>query len=151
MFFCSVHDLNIICLHLHNSFSDKVTSKECSAGCFEWYIMVITLVSGIIIGVLLSYLVLCSRRRWSRNKNPQTQTIELDTRNKILKNRELETIEADSTYQQLDLTKMNKEDNYQSLVMKGYTSKNDDGNDDDSTYTELTKVRDVENNYQSLA
>ena len=85
-----------------------------------------------------------------RNKNPQTQTIELDTSCKIQTNLEAETVEADSTYQQLDLTKMNKEDNYQSLIMKGNTSSNNAGNDDDSTYTELTKVRDVEDNYQSL-
>ena len=45
---------------------------------------------------------------------------------------------------------MNKEDNYQSLIMKGNTSSNDHGNDDDSAYTELSKVRDVENNYHSL-
>ena len=83
-------------------------------------------------------------------KNPETQTIELNTRSKILKNPEAETVEADSTYQELDLTKMNKEDNYQSLIMKGNTSSNNGVNDDDSAYTELTKVRDVENNYQSL-
>ena len=86
-----------------------------------------------------------------RNKNPQTQTIELDRRNKILTNPEAETVEAaDSTYQELDLTKMNKEDNYQSLITKGNTSSNNAGNDDDSTYSELTRVRDVENTYQSL-
>ena len=86
-----------------------------------------------------------------RNKTPQPQAIELGTRNKILTNPELETVEGDSTYQELDLTKTNKEDNYQSLILKGNTSSNNGGNDDDSTYTELTKVRDVENNYQSLA
>ena len=106
--------------------------------------------SGIIICVLLSYIVLCSRRRYLRNKNPQPQTIELDTTNEIQTNPEAETVEADSTYQQLDLTKMNKEDHYQSLITKGNTSSNDPGNEDDSTYTELTKLRDVEDNYQSL-
>ena len=34
--------------------------------------------------------------------------------------------------------------------MKGNISSNNGGNNDDSTYTELDKVRDVENSYQSL-
>ena len=87
-----------------------------------------------------------------RNKNPQPQTIELDTKNKILANPEAETVEADSTYQQLDITKMNKEDNYQSLIMKRNTSSNDAGTiGDDSNYTKLNKeLRDVEKTYQSL-
>ena len=80
-----------------------------------------------------------------RNKNPQPQTIELNTNDKILTNPA-----ADSTYQELDFTKMNKEDNYQSLVIKGNGSNIDPENDDNSTYTMLTKVRDVENAYQSL-
>ena len=85
-----------------------------------------------------------------RNKNPQPQTIELGTRNEIQTNPEAETVEADSTYQQLDLTKVNKEDNYQSLIVKGNTSSYNADNNDDSNYTELNKVRGVENNYQSL-
>ena len=121
-----------------------------STGKFEWYIVVVSLVSGIIIGIVVSYLVWCSRRRCLRNKNPQTQTIELGARNKIQTNPEAETVEADATYQELDPTRMNKEDNYQSLIMKGNTSSNNSGNDDDPAYTELNKVRDVENNYQSL-
>ena len=39
---------------------------------------------------------------------------------------------------------MNKEDNYQSLRVNAAS------NDDDSTYTELKKTSDVEDNYQSL-
>ena len=85
-----------------------------------------------------------------RKKNPEQQTIELDTTNEIQTNSETEAVEADSTYQELNLTKMNKEDYYQSLIRKGNTSSNNGGNDDDSTYTELTKVREVEDNYQSL-
>ena len=95
----------------------------------------VPLVSGIIIGILLSYIFLCSRRRWFKNKtverNPDPQTTEVDT-----------------TYQELDLTKMNKEDNYQSLEVNA--ASNDAENEDDSTYTQLTKTRDVESNYQSL-
>ena len=94
-----------------------------------------TLVSGIIIGIIFSYVVWCSYRRWFRNKNPE-------------RNSEPKTSEVDTTYQELDLSKMNTEDNYQSL--RGNAASNDAANDDDSTYTELNKTRDVENNYQSL-
>ena len=102
----------------------------------EWYIIVVTLVSGIIIGILLSYIAWCSHRRWCRNRKPK-------------RNPDQKATEADSTYQELDLSKMNKEDNYQSL-RGNVTRINDVTNDDDSTYTELSKTRDVEDNYQSL-
>ena len=95
----------------------------------------VSLVSGIIIGICLSYIVSCSRRKF-RSRNPQS-------------NPEPRATEVDTTYQELDLTKMNKEDNYQSLRVKAAASI-DAANDDDSTYTELNKTRDVENNYQSL-
>ena len=39
--------------------------------------MVVSLVSGIIIGILLSYIVWFSRRRCLRNKNPKAETIDL--------------------------------------------------------------------------
>ena len=95
----------------------------------------ISLVSGIIIGVLLSYIAHCSHRRWFRNRKPERNSDELPT-------------EADSTYQELDLSKMNQEDNYQSL--RGNVARmNDATNNDESTYTVLSKTRDVDN-YQSL-
>jgi MFS superfamily sulfate permease-like transporter len=79
-----------------------------------WHIFV-TLVSGIIIGILFSYIVWCSHRRWFRSRKPEPQTNEVDT-----------------TYQELDLTQMNKEENYQSLRL------NIASNDyEESTYTEL--------------
>ncbi len=95
-----------------------------------WHI-VISLVSGIVIGILLSYIVSCSRRRWFRNRKPE-------------RNPEPQPTKVDTTYQELDLTKMNKEDNYQSLRVNAASD------DDDSTYTQLNKTRDVEDNYQSL-
>ena len=95
----------------------------------------VALVSGIVIGILLSYIFSCSRR-WFKNRKPK-------------RNPDQQLTEADSTYQELDLAKMNKEDNYQSL--RGNVARiNDVTNDDDSTYTELSKTRDVEDNYQSL-
>jgi MFS superfamily sulfate permease-like transporter len=94
----------------------------------------VSLLCGIIFGILLSYIVSCFRRKF-RNKNTQS-------------NPEQKTTEVDPTYQELDLTKMNTEDNYQSLRVNA--ASNDAGNEDDSTYAELSKTRDVENNYQSL-
>ena len=90
--------------------------------------------SGFFVGVLVSYIA--SRRRWFRNRKPKRSPDQQPT-------------EADSNYQELDLSKMNKEDNYQSL-RGNVTRINNVTNDDDSTYTELTKTRDDEDNYQSL-
>ena len=97
----------------------------------------VSLVCGIIIGVLLTYIAQCSYRRWFRKRKPKRNPDEQPT-------------EADSTYQELDLSKMNQEDNYQSL--RGNVARiNDATNDDESTYTELSKTRDAEDNYQSLS
>ena len=86
--------------------------------------------SGIIIGILLSHIVSCFRRKF-RSRKPQS-------------NPEPKSTEVDTTYQELDLSKMNTEDNYQSLRVNAAS------NDEESTYTELNKIRDVEDNYQSL-
>ena len=97
-----------------------------------------SLVSGIIIGILVACIAWCSHRRWFTKRKAEQTSYQQPT-------------EAESTYQDLDLSKMNTEDNYQSL--RGNISRIDDtvNNDDDTTYTELNKIRDVENNYQSLA
>ena len=116
-------------------FDKALLSNNTTSGT-EWYIIVVTLVSGIIVGVLLSYIASCSYRRWFKNRKPE-------------RNPDRQPTEADSTYQGLDLSKMNQEDNYQSL-RGNVTRINDVTNEDDSTYTELSKTRDVEDNYQSL-
>ena len=92
----------------------------------------VILVSGIIIGIVISFIVLRFRRRWFETRNPNPKATEVDP-----------------TYQELDLTKMNTEDNYQSLRVNA--ASNEAGCGDDSTYTELNKAdRNDENNYQSL-
>ena len=119
-------------LFLDKAYSDNTTSTNST----EWYIIFVTLVSGIIIGIFVSYIAWCFHHRWFRNRKPK-------------RNPDQKPTEADSTYQELDLSKMNKEDNYQSL--RGNVARiNDVTNDNDSTYTELSKTRDVEDNYQSL-
>ena len=92
----------------------------------------VSLVAGIIIGILFSYIVSCCCRKFGSRK-PQSCP-------------ESRTCEVDSTYQELDVSKLNTEDNYQSLRVDVAIKKNGD----DSNYSELTKIRDVENNYQSL-
>ncbi|XP_028413709.1 uncharacterized protein LOC114536563, partial [Dendronephthya gigantea] len=108
-------------------------SEDVKSGTTEWYIIVITLVSGIVIGILLSNIVSYSRRKLFTQLE-RTQEVQKTT--------------ADSTYQELDLKKMNQEDNYQSL--SGNAERNDAVNNNESNYTELNKVKDIESNYQSL-
>ena len=115
------------------SYLDKPSSNDTSCGT-EWYIVAVSVVSGIVIGILLSYVVWCSHRKF-RNRKPE-------------RNPEPKTTETDTTYQELDLTKMNKEDSYQSLRVTA--ARNEAANDEESTYTELSKTRDEENKYQSL-
>jgi hypothetical protein len=112
--------------------SDKV-ADESSGTVVVWHIIV-SLVSGFIIGILFSYIISSSRShcRWfSGSRNPE-------------RNPEPQPTEVDTTYQELDLSKMNTPDNYESLRV------NVASNDDNSTYTDLSKTRDEENNYQSL-
>ena len=114
---------------------DQKSSNEMSCQT-EWYIVVVTLVAGIIIGIIFSYIVWCSRLKFKTGNQPHSRP-------------EPRATEVDTTYQELDLTKMNTaEDNYQSL--RENAASNDVANDDDATYTELGKNRDVESNYQSL-
>ena len=121
---------------IYFSFVDKTCLDNMTSGT-EWYITVVTLVCGIIVGILLSYIAHCSRRRWFRNRQPKQTPDQQPTA-------------VDSAYQELDLSKMNQEDNYQSL--RGNVARiNDVTNDNDTeNYTELSKTRDVEDNYQSL-
>ena len=134
--FCISEKKRLVALRvIYFLFVDKACSDDMTSGT-EWHIVVVTLVSGIIVGVILSYIVQCSHRRWFKNRKHKQSPDQQPT-------------EADSTYQELELSKMNQEDNYQSL-RENVARINDVTNDDDSTYTELSKTRDVENNYQSL-
>jgi hypothetical protein len=91
--------------------------------------------SGIVIGILLSSIVWWCCRRF-RNRKPE-------------RNPEGHANEIDTTYEELDLEKMNTEDNYQSSRVN--TARNDTTNGEESAYTDLSKTRDEENHYQSLS
>ncbi|XP_046858249.1 immunoglobulin superfamily member 10-like isoform X2 [Xenia sp. Carnegie-2017] len=110
----------------------KERIKQCK---IEWYIILITLTSGIIVGIFVSILFfLRYRQHWLSKKRQQFQSPS-----------EVRKISVDTTYQELDLSKMNnKEDNYQSLRPKDDTI--------DKTYQELdiSKMNMEDNNYESL-
>ena len=91
--------------------------------------------SGIIIGLFLEHILICARRRWFTNRKSEQHVKPEET-------------EVYTTYEELDLTKMNTEDNYQSLRVDAAIT--NVTNDDDLNYTTLSHARDVENNYQSL-
>ena len=69
----------------------------------------VSLVAGFIPGFLFSYIVVWSHRRFGKRK-PRSKP-------------EPETAKDNSVYQELDLTKMNSGDSYQSL--RGNDAKND--------------------------
>ena len=113
------------------TFSKKV-DRDQGGTVVVWHIVL--LIFGVVIERLLSCVVSCSRCKFSSKKPRQS-------------NREPSKPQFDKTYQELDLTKLNTEDNYQSLTVN-QSAKHDNGNDD-STYTELSKSRKVESSYQS--
>jgi hypothetical protein len=97
---------DILCLgETAASKPSKVDSESGARTVVVWHV-VVSLVSGIIIGILFSYIVFVSysRRRWCKNRKPERNPDDPKT-------------EADTTYEALDLTKMNTnlENNYQSL------------------------------------
>ena len=88
--------------------------------------------SGIIIGILVSHIAYCYYRRRFRNRKPK-------------RNRNQQPTEADSTYQELDLSKMNKEDNiYQSLRK----NKCNVDNDYDPTYMNPEQLQETQLNFK---
>ncbi|CAB3980049.1 matrix-remodeling-associated 5 [Paramuricea clavata] len=114
----------------------KAALEECSRSGTVWYMVVVILVSGIIIGILFCYIVLCFRRKF-RSRKPQS-------------NPEPKATEVDTSYQELDLSKMNTEDNYQSLRNRGPQSNPEPkATEVDTTYQglDLSKMN-TEDNYQ---
>ena len=118
---------------LSYKFSEKAEQRN--YGETKWYVMLGLIISGIIIGLFLAYILLCARRRWFTNRKFEQRV-------------KPGTTEVDTTYEELDLTKMKTEDNYQSLRVD--VAIDNVTNEDDLNYTTLSQTRDVENNYQSL-
>ena len=82
--------------------STKVDSESSHGDTVVWHITV-SVLSGIIFGLFLTYIALNARRWWLKNRKTE-------------RNPEPQTPEVDPTYQELDLAKRNEEDNYQSLI-----------------------------------
>ena len=78
----------------------EIPNKAKSSGT-EWYIFLGMLVLGIIFGVFVSSMLAYCRRRFRNRQSPQQPSDPQPYDNSI--------------YQDLDLTKMKQEDNYQSL------------------------------------
>ena len=111
----------------------ELRSKELQNYGAEWYIVIVSAVSAFIIRILISCIFCKFKSRRSRLNG------------EILKG------QVDKTYQELDLTKVNTEDNYQSLTGGArVATRNVIVSEDNSTYTKLSETRDVEDNYQTL-
>ena len=132
MYFVTLYQILFFKCRLENATSHE---SNCSRGT-EWYIFFGMLVLGIIIGISVSYMLAYCRRRFRNRESPQKPS-------------DQQPSNKSSTYQGLDLTKMKSEDNYQQL--RGNYARNDATPEVDRTYTELSKRRDNENNYQTLS
>ena len=90
---------------------------------------------------IISYIICFSGCRCFKSRKPK-------------RNIESRTSEVDQTYQELDLTKMDREDNYQSLTHKntrGQSKFEKPATEDDPTYQQLDLSKmNTEDNYQSL-
>jgi hypothetical protein len=91
-------------------------------------------VSDFVLGDLFSH-ILASSLRCFRSRKSQSNT-------------ELQTPENNLNYQDLDITKMNAPENYESLTMNVVS--NGEESENDPTYAQLSTTRDDENNYQAL-
>ena len=101
---------------------EKSKGADCTG--FEWYIILVALVCGIIIGMIFHYGIMSLRRRF--NKSPETHPEgaifnpayqELDLRNKEHEN-SYESMRMNTRRRMNNVTKIEDEANYQELVDK---------------------------------
>ena len=117
-----MHDI-LICFNIaitaptsSSTATESEISNEANNGGTAWYIFFGILVLGLITGVLVSYVLVYCRRRFRNRKSPQKPSDAQPSNNT-------------SIYQDLDLTTMTSEDNYQSL--RGDYARNEAGPRDD--------------------
>ena len=123
---------------------EKSKGADCTG--FEWYIILVTLVSGIIIGMIFLYAILSLRQRFKSKKDNSKPAHNYDT-----SETHPETAADNSAYQELDLRNKETENSYQALRMNTRTRINNEKKiEDEANYQELDKVREKENSYQSL-
>ena len=109
----------------------KTDSKKSTNGA-EWYIIVVSTLSGIFFGILLSCIILCFCRRKFKMKEREP-------------NLPMQRTDVDRivTYAEPNISGANTESNYLPQYEVPV-----DGNA--LSYTELTRIRNVENSYQTL-
>lgn len=137
----SWYDIRIptINIHIHttsrpHSFLDSEINQSFKDNFGKVWIIVVFTVSDFVLGDLFSH-ILASSLRCFRSRKSQSNT-------------ELQTPENNLNYQDLDITKMNAPENYESLTMNVVS--NGEESENDPTYAQLSTTRDDENNYQAL-
>ena len=123
---------------------EKSKGADCTG--FEWYIILVTLVCGIIIGMIFLYGIMSLRRRLKSKKDKSKPAHNYDT-----PETDPEGAADNSAYQELDLRNKEPENSYQALRMNTRRRINNETKiEDEANYQELDKVREKENSYQSL-
>ena len=114
---------------------------------FEWYIILVTLVCGIIIGLMIFlYGIQSLRRMFKRKKDKSEPAPNYDT-----PETHPEGAADNSSYQELELKNRKPENSYQALRMNRRQRINNETKiEDEANYQELDKVREKKHNYQSL-
>ena len=121
-------------------------SKCADSTGFEWYIILVTLVCGIIIGMIFHYGIMSLRRRFKSKKDVSKPAHNYDT-----PETHPEGAADNSAYQELDLRNREPENSYQALrVNTRRRIDNETKIEDEAGYQELDKVREKESNYQTL-
>ena len=120
-------------------------SKSDCTGC-AWYIILVTLVCGIIIGMVFIFGIMSLRRRFKSKKDVAKPAHNHDT-----PETHRDSAAENSAYQELDLRNKDPENSYQALRVNTRRRINNETRiEDESNYQELDKVREKENSYQSL-
>ena len=121
-------------------------SKGADSTGFEWYIILVALLCGIVIGMIFHNGIMSLRQRLKSKKDHSKPAHNYDT-----PETDRESAAENSAYQELDLQNREPENNYQALKMKTRRRiNNETKTEDEANYQELDKVREKENNYQSL-
>ena len=113
---------------------------------FGWYIILVTLVCGIVIGMIFLYGITSLRRRFKSKKDESKPVHNYDT-----PETHPEGAADNSAYQELELKNREPENSYQALRMNTRRRiDNETKIEDEAGYQELDKVREKDSNYQSL-
>ena len=123
---------------------EKSKGADCTG--FEWYIILVALVCGIIIGMIFHYGIMSLRRRFKGKKDNSKPSNNYDA-----PETRPEGAIDNPAYEALDLRNKEPENSYESMRMDTRGRINNVTKiEDEANYQELDKVREKENSYQSL-